>query len=167
MSEADSPWRRCSACKKPIARGSPYWVCSVSTCNRSRTALFFCSVSCWEVHLPVARHREAWAEERRAPGLDQMSKQPVRRTSGATRRLVRPQETRSEVVGPGGQAIPQEVLLIASRLKDYIRARAGMNTSDRVLEPISKIVREICDDAIRNAQGEGRKTVLDRDVPPR
>ena len=62
-----SQWRRCSACKQPIAYGAQYWVCSVSTCNRKRTALAFCTVSCWEVHLPVARHREAWAEERVAP----------------------------------------------------------------------------------------------------
>jgi len=60
-------WRRCSACKEPIAFGALYYVCSVSTCNRARTGLVFCDVSCWDVHLPVARHRKAWAEERTAP----------------------------------------------------------------------------------------------------
>ncbi len=60
-------WRRCSACKNFIERGSTYWVCNVSTCNRKRTALVFCSVTCWEVHLPEANHRESWAEERTAP----------------------------------------------------------------------------------------------------
>jgi len=39
----------------------------VSTCNRVRTGLFFCSMECWEGHLPTARHRDAWAEEKRAP----------------------------------------------------------------------------------------------------
>ncbi|HXV35501.1 MAG TPA: hypothetical protein VEC18_00005, partial [Myxococcota bacterium] len=63
----ENRWRRCSACKAPIERGARYWVCSVSTCNRKRTALAFCSVTCWEVHLPGANHRQAWAEERRAP----------------------------------------------------------------------------------------------------
>lgn len=62
-------WRRCSACKQSIELGSAYWVCSVSTCNRKRTALVFCSVTCWEVHLPAANHRQAWAEERTAPKL--------------------------------------------------------------------------------------------------
>jgi histone H3/H4 len=46
-----------------------------------------------------------------------------------------------------------------------VRARAGYNTSDRVLEPLSDIVRRIVDQAIENARREGRMTVLDRDVP--
>ncbi len=62
-----SPWRRCSACKGPIALGATYWTCNVSTCNRKRTALVFCTVTCWEVHLPMANHRETWAVERTAP----------------------------------------------------------------------------------------------------
>jgi len=56
-------------------------------------------------------------------------------------------------------------LIVASRLKDYIRERSGFNTSDGVLEPLSEIVRRICDDAVRNASREGRRTVLDRDIP--
>ena len=64
---SENQWRRCSACKKAIALGSVYWTCNVSTCNRKRTGLVFCSVSCWEVHLPSANHREAWAVEQTAP----------------------------------------------------------------------------------------------------
>jgi hypothetical protein len=60
-------WKRCSTCKKEIAFTSVHWVCNVSTCNRTRTALAFCSVACWDAHVPMLRHREAWAEERRAP----------------------------------------------------------------------------------------------------
>jgi hypothetical protein len=60
-------WRSCSSCKKPIEHGATYWVCNVSTCNRKRTALVFCTVSCWDAHLSVVRHRETWAEERTAP----------------------------------------------------------------------------------------------------
>src|SRR5262245_13730012 len=60
-------FRRCSTCRKDIDFEARYFVCSVSTCNRPRTGLFFCSVDCWDAHLPEARHREAWAEERRAP----------------------------------------------------------------------------------------------------
>jgi histone H3/H4 len=59
------------------------------------------------------------------------------------------------------------VLIVGSRLKDYVRASAGMNTSDRILEPLSEIVRSVCDEAIRNAARDGRKTVLDRDIPRR
>jgi hypothetical protein len=153
---SDSPaWRRCSACKNPIALGTTYWVCSVSTCNQKRTGLAFCTVSCWDAHLPVARHRESWAEERTAParaeGGDMNEKQ---------RRLVRPGGA-----APAPAPAESDVLIVASRLKDYIRAKSGYNTSDRVLEPLSEIVRRICDEAIRSAQREGRRTVLDRDIP--
>ena len=60
-------WKVCSVCRKPIVFGQTYYACSVSTCNRKRTAFYFCSVTCWDAHLPEARHREAWAEEKRAP----------------------------------------------------------------------------------------------------
>ena len=60
-------WRRCSTCKAEIGFGRPYFACSVSTCNRKRTGLVFCSVDCWDAHLPTARHREAWAVEKVAP----------------------------------------------------------------------------------------------------
>lgn len=179
MSEAET-WRRCSACKEPIALGAQYWACNVSTCNRKRTALAFCSVSCWEVHLPVARHRESWAVEKRAPATAEPADTAPKASSAAaaprpsgrsgTRRLVRPS---GDAAAPAARAsegsadVPREVLIVASRLKDYVRARCGFNTSDRVLEPLSQIVREVCEEAIRNAERDGRRTVLDRDIPKR
>lgn len=63
-------WKRCSSCKKPIPFQVLYWVCNVSTCNRKRTALQFCSVNCWDAHLAVVRHRETWAEERTSPSRE-------------------------------------------------------------------------------------------------
>ncbi|HEU5055999.1 MAG TPA: hypothetical protein VFU21_05720, partial [Kofleriaceae bacterium] len=61
-------WRQCSSCRAAIGFEQIYWECSVSTCARvARTGLFFCSVSCWEAHLPTMRHREAWAVEKRSP----------------------------------------------------------------------------------------------------
>jgi histone H3/H4 len=68
-------------------------------------------------------------------------------------------------VAPAKPAAPEEVLIVASRLKDYVRAKAGYNTSDKVLEPLSDIVRRVCDQAIENARRDGRMTVLERDVP--
>jgi hypothetical protein len=59
----------------------------------------------------------------------------------------------------------REVLIVASRLKDYVRAKSGYNTSDNVLGPLSDIVRRVADEAIANARRDGRMTVLDRDVP--
>jgi len=64
---SDDVWRTCSICKKPIAHGAIYYLCNVSTCNRKRTGLRFCSVDCWDAHLPDANHRSAWAVEERAP----------------------------------------------------------------------------------------------------
>jgi histone H3/H4 len=46
-----------------------------------------------------------------------------------------------------------------------VRARVGYNTSDRVLEPLSDIVRRVVDEAIENARRDGRMTVMDRDIP--
>jgi hypothetical protein len=155
-----TPWRRCSACKKPIALGAVYWVCNVSTCNQKRTALAFCTLSCWEVHLPGANHREAWAVERRAPATPEPgTAAPAAAEARGARRIV--------VSAPPKKPdpAPLEVLIVASRLKDYVRARSGYNTSDRVLEPLSEIVRRVVDQAIENARREGRMTVLDRDVP--
>src|SRR3989441_654434 len=60
-------WKRCSNCKTELPFAGMYWACNVSTCNRPRTALVFCSVSCWDAHVPTLRHRDAWAEERRSP----------------------------------------------------------------------------------------------------
>ncbi len=179
MRESDRGWRPCSACKKPIGFGDTYWMCSVSTCQRKRTALHFCSVSCWEVHLPVARHREAWAEEHTAPGVAAMNATTSAgsETHRKRKRVVREVQSRPESTAKAGddkvqreapkemrQDVPKEVLIIASRLKEYVRARSGFNTSDRALEPLSEIVREVCDRAIRRAAAEDRKTVLDRDI---
>jgi hypothetical protein len=72
---------------------------------------------------------------------------------------------RSGAPTPAANAASGQVLIVASRLKDYVRARSGYNTSDGVLAPLSDIVRRVCDEAIRNAQREGRMTVLERDVP--
>jgi hypothetical protein len=60
-------WLKCSACRRDIAFGSNYFQCSVSTCNRARTRLVFCSVPCWDSHVATLRHRDAWAEDKIAP----------------------------------------------------------------------------------------------------
>lgn len=180
MTEAAAEWKRCSACKQPIVFAQAYYVCNVSTCNRKRTALHFCSVSCWEVHLPIARHRESWAEERTAPTAAEAARQATAEAAGSAPRAPRrqivdaskpsaqaPPATRDPTGSRSGPstAAPDEVLVVASRLKDYVRAVSGMNTSDRVLGPLSQIVREAVDRAIENARRDERKTVLDRDFP--
>jgi len=110
----------------------------------------FCSVSCFEVHLPGARHKDAAAIEQVAP-RSEPARKIIAAAAGAPASVsARPQ-------------IPRDVLIIASRLKEYIHARAEMNTSAQVMDVLSEYVRRACDRAIDNARNEGRKTVLDRD----
>lgn len=70
----EAVWRKCSSCKNPLTFGGDYWACNVSTCNRPRTFLAFCSVSCWDAHLGSVRHRESWAEEKKGPSQEMWAK---------------------------------------------------------------------------------------------
>jgi len=56
-----------------------------------------------------------------------------------------------------------EVLVVASKLKNYIRSKSDMNTSASVMAVVSDRIREMCDQAIENARNDKRKTVKDRD----
>ena len=104
-------WRRCNSCKKEIAHGALYWVCNVSTCNRKRTGLVFCTVSCWDAHVPGMNHRESWAEERKAPTREEWARiqeeeaQPRKRKP---REVAAPAE---EAPKPAAPAAPPRVLI--------------------------------------------------------
>jgi hypothetical protein len=185
----DDVWMLCSACRKAIPFGATHWVCSVSTCNRDRTRLVFCSVSCWDSHVATLRHRDAWAVEARAPRRGEAEREareePARREPAPAPRpaapvarpaaqLVRPPEpvARPSVTAhAGGPALSNkfehdDILVVVSKVKKYIRDRSDLNTSDAIAEALGAHVRRVCDDAIRNAVRDGRKTVLERDVPP-
>ena len=225
---AGDTWAHCSACRKGIAFSKIHWVCSVSTCNRARTQLVFCSVSCWDSHVATLRHRDAWAVEARAPSRgaaaagqgstvndypepaapagprSEAPTQPLGRPgmigglsggsggttappgggtsgfAGPPRRIVSPAgPTAPSATGAPSSSSPampgagpalsstfdRDVLIVVSKMKKYIKDRSGMNTSDAVAEDLSEHVRAICDDAIRAAAADGRKTVLERDVP--
>lgn len=207
-------WLRCSACRKDIGYSTVHWVCSVSTCNRSRTRLVFCSVACWDSHVATLRHRDAWAVEARSPTRAQWQAEQAQvdlgvaasprpaapapiapASSGAPsaastspaeavrRRVVAESvappvasgaSTASAVVGAAPSAAPsvtlsdeveRDILVVVSKLKKYIRDRSGMNCSDAVAEVLSDHLRLLCDQSIRAAAADSRKTVLDRDVP--
>ena len=182
-----STWKHCSSCKADIDFGQAYWVCNVSTCNRNRMALYFCSVSCWEAHLPTMRHRKAWAVEKRAPSASEWARQQAEEQASAARATTSSSSSspsssssssassssadssRRRVVASAPEPasdLPEDILIVVSKLKKYIRARSGMNTSDTVLHKLSDHVRRVADQAIRTAGEDGRKTVLDRDIPP-
>ena len=65
---------------------------------------------------------------------------------------------------PGGEE-SGEILVVASKVKNYIRGNSGMNTSSAVMDALSKKIRKMCDQAIEHAKQDGRKTVMDRDFP--
>ena len=160
MSEAGF-WRRCSACRGPIGLGAKYYACSVSTCNRARTATAFCSVNCWQAHSVSVRHRDAWAEENVAPTRPQEDASPAPAARNVVRRVVESKATKAAATVP--QPGPNEALIVVSRLKEFIRGRSLMNTSDGVVDLLSNHVRKLSLMAIQQASAEGRKTVLDRD----
>ncbi|WP_428263396.1 hypothetical protein [Haliangium sp.] len=173
-SDHRSFWKRCSSCKAEIGFSSPYWVCSVSTCTRKRTGMVFCSVACWEVHLPMMRHREAYAVEKRSPSPaewqrelseEQASPSDGGATGTSTRRRVAVNAPAEASSSDSSDEVERDILVVASKLKKYIKARSGMNTSDTVLPGLSDHLRALCNAAIRKAAEDGRKTVMDRDLP--
>jgi hypothetical protein len=209
-------WLVCSACRSDIAFGSKYFQCSVSTCNRARMRLVFCSVSCWDSHVATLRHRDAWAEDKIAPTkaawerelADSDAPRPAAPRPApappapAPAPIVRPSQSppsppsssspsspsSSSLSSSSSSATPSparrvvgepppstgvhlndivdtDILIVVSKLKKYIKDRSGMNCSDAVAEVLSDHVRALCDDSIRAAGRDERKTVLDRDVP--
>ena len=151
-------WRKCSSCKKEIGLNSKYYECSVSTCTGQRTGYVFCSVSCWEVHLPGARHRDAGAVEKRSPSVPQSEE------SVAPKRIII-SGSPSGVAPSAAKKSPMsnEVLVVVSKMKQYIRDISEMNTSEDVNQFISEMIRTECEKAITQARAEGRKTVMARD----
>ena len=151
MSEKEDYWRRCGTCKKEIPYGAIYQACSVSTCRKT----VYCSVDCWDEHVPVMNHKSSWAEENRAP----MS------AEGETRapRRIRVQSSSSGNSPINQDNYPMEVLVISSRLKSYVKEKHGFNTAANVLERLSTMIRLEVDQAVEVARSEGRKTLMDRD----
>ena len=160
-------WLPCSSCKGDIDFGEVYYVCDVATCNRGATDLRFCSVECWDVHVPVMRHRNAGAVEKRAPTESEWQRERAEDPAPAPQRPAAETSDADSSVSLSDD-VPRDILVVVSKLKAYIRARSGMNTSDGVMTVLSDRLRALCDEGIHNAARDGRKTVMDRDFrPPR
>ena len=168
----DAQFKFCSICRKPIDYGAIWWACSVSTCNRGKTALYFCSVDCVDAHAPTLRHRTYYAEEQRAPTREaverELAEEARREEEARAAKEAKEAEGRRRVVAlrqQPSEGAEREILVIASRLKAYIRERSGMNTSDGVFEKLSDHLRALAEIGMEGAAEDGRKTVLDRDIP--
>lgn len=149
-------WRKCGSCKKEIGFNTIYQACNVSTCKK----LVFCSVDCWNLHNPVMNHKSSWAEENRSPRKENYN---IETDQSAPRRIVvqsKSEDTKSEVSGTANE---EEVLIVASKLKQYVKDKYDLNTSANVMDALSRIVRRQTDKAVMKARSEGRKTLMDRD----
>lgn len=129
-------WKKCNICGKKIPYGAQYQQCSVSSCKK----FAYCSVDCWDMHLSVTPHKNAWCEEVRAP----------------KRVLVHSKSTPQN-------SDNNDILIVASRLKQFVSNISDMNTSSSVMEKLSDIVRAEVRKATENAKSQGRKTLMDRD----
>ncbi len=157
MDAISNLWKKCSSCKKPIQLNSKYYECSVSTCTGERTGYVFCSVACFEVHLPGAKHRSAGAVEK---------KSPVSVSIEAPKRIIISSNSQVPTAVSNSQKtslMDNEVLVVVSKMKQYIKDKSDMNTSEDVNQTISHMIRIQLDRAIENARREGRKTVMARD----
>ncbi len=148
MEEKQNYWRKCGSCKKEIGFNSIYQVCNVSSCKK----LVFCSVDCWNLHNPVMNHKSSWAEEMRAPKKSEMG------SNDQPRRIIIANKSSHEE-----SPHDQEILIVVSKLKQFIKDKHDMNTSGNVMEILSHKVRILANRAAEKAHSEGRKTVMDRD----
>lgn len=156
-------YRLCATCRRPIGFEERLYRCSVSTCNRKRARLAFCSVPCWDAHQADARHRDAGAEEGTAPTAAEHAREQESERARSGGGAVAEGAPLPPVTGPW----LHENLVVAARFKDYVMGRSGMSTSDRVFSVLSAELRDVCDAGILLARRDGRKTLLERDVEAR
>lgn len=163
-------WRRCSNCKSEIALGARYWICSVTTCHRVRAPIQFCKPDCWAVHNEIENHRDGWAVEKAAPTTGDAAAPaaaPAPRaavsSAPAPRAAAVSSPTRPAPGPPGGDG--GDILVVASRFKEFLAEVHGVRCSDDVFDPLSEHLRRLARESLDAARRAGRKTLLDRDVP--
>ena len=155
-------WRNCIACKKEIKFSTLYYKCSVTSCDKKRSPAQFCSVDCWDIHRSIMSHKSAGAEEYHSPSKE---KWLATQANESKVRIVRADKSssNSEPLVPSGDFNHEDILVVASKLKAYVKGKSGLNTSADVMPALSQIMREVCDKAVQNAHREGRKTLMARD----
>lgn len=131
----------------------------------------------------MLRHRDAWAIEERAPTKERwehelaanppsVTEPPISAKPSAVppvRRTVESPAPATSAAVTLSHVDDDEILIVVSKMKKYIKDRSGMNCGDAVAAALSDHVRAACDEAIRAAARDERKTVLERDVarPPK
>ena len=160
MSEMENQnyWRKCIVCKKEISFSAKYYKCSVSSCDKKRSPAQFCSVDCWDVHRSIMSHKSAGAEEYHSPTksewLKSMNNEPKVRLVSKTSQI-----SNSNLKDVNND----EVLVVVSKLKSFVKDISGLNTSADVIPILSDTLREEVKKAVQNAHREGRKTLMGKD----
>jgi hypothetical protein len=60
--------------------------------------------------------------------------------------------------------IMADILVVASKVKKFVRDKSGFNTSAEILDVLSQRVENLCLAAIEKAKADGRKTLKGRDL---
>lgn len=152
-------WRKCIVCKNEINFKTLYFKCSVDSCDKKRSPAQFCTVDCWDVHRSIMSHKSAGADEYESPSREswlaqQASEPKVRIISNSPSKAASP---------TSGNYNAEDVLVVVSKLKAYVKDRHDLNTAADVIPVLSDILREVCDEAITKARADGRKTLMARD----
>lgn len=121
------------------------------------------------MHIPTMKHRSSSAVERRSPTLAAYQREKEQEAEKAARNAEahqRAPKTRKTTQASGGGSLgtKEEVLIVASRLKDYVLEKYGLRVSANVVDVLSDRVRHLADEATTRAGFDGRKTIKDRDV---
>jgi len=57
-----------------------------------------------------------------------------------------------------------QVLVVASKVKTFIKENGECNTASETIDALSKAVEKVLSNAIASAKAQGRKTVMARDI---
>jgi histone H3/H4 len=57
-----------------------------------------------------------------------------------------------------------DVLVVASKVRSYIKEKGECNTASETIDALSGAVEKVLDKAIEAAKAQGRKTVMARDI---
>ena len=111
------------------------------------------------MHVPILNHKNAWAEEGRSPS------QAAVQAEAPVRRIIVSPSQNTPNLAPSSKSSPMDhdVLIVASKLKQYVKDKYDLNTSADVMDALSQEVRRITDRAVDKARAEGRKTLMSRD----
>lgn len=108
-------------------------------------------------------HKNSWAEERKSPSKEDAASG---NQSDSPRRIIissKSLDTHFVNKNDSSEFLDDEILIVASKLKAYVKEKHDLNTSANVMEALSRIVRNYTDRAVLRAKSEGRKTLMDRD----